>query len=135
MLDIFLRKAMQERGLSSRNVADALGMSHSTILRALKGEVIDLDTVLKLAHFFNVRPSDLLNSMSTDATFPDQLAALLSHSPELEQELTDAVERVRAGSLDPNVIKEIVSYARYRLNQAGAPNVATKPPRSRKQVA
>ena len=135
MLEIFLKKAMQDRGLSSRSLADALGMSHSTILRALKGESIDLDTVLKLANYFNVRPSDLLNSMSADATFPDQLAALLSHSPELEQELADAVERVRAGNLDPNVIKEIVSYARYRLNQAGVANVATNTPKSRKQEA
>ncbi len=133
MLDIFLKQAMREKGLSLRQLAEALGMSHTTIMRAANGEAVDLDTVLKLANFFNVRPSDLLNSMSTDATLPDQLAALLSHSPELEQELADAVERVRAGNLDPNVIKEIVSFAHYKLNQAGAVNVATKPPKSRKQ--
>jgi transcriptional regulator with XRE-family HTH domain len=120
MLDIILRNAMQERGLSSRKVAEAIGGSHTTILRALRGEAIDLETIVKIANFLNIRPSELLNSMPTDATLPDQLAALLSHSPELEETLRDAVERVKAGELKPGTIADIVSYARYRINQPGA---------------
>jgi transcriptional regulator with XRE-family HTH domain len=125
MLQIVLRKAMQERQLSSHQVAEAIGVSHTTILRALKAEPVDINTIIKIADFLNIRPSELLNSMATDATLPDQLAALLSHSRELEDELRDAVERTRAGELDPAVIRDIVSYALYKLNQAGANN-ATK---------
>ena len=120
MLDIILRNAMQERGLSSHKVADAIGCSHTTILRSLRGEAIDLETIVKIANFLNIRPSELLNSMPTDATLPDQIAALLSHSPELEETLRDAVERVKAGELKPSTIADIVSYARYRINQPGA---------------
>jgi transcriptional regulator with XRE-family HTH domain len=133
MLDIILKQFMKDRGLSSHKVADAIGVSHTTVLRALRGEAVDVDTIIKLANYMDIRPSELLNSMSTDATLPDQLAALLSHSPELEEELKDAVERTRAGALDPAVVRDIVSYALYKLNQAGAANVATKSPRSRKQ--
>ena len=119
MLQIVLRKAMDERGLSSHKAAEAIGVSHTTILRALRGEAVDVDTIIKIANFLGIRPSELLNSMSTDATLPDQLAALLGHSPQLEEELKDAVERVQAGALDPAVVKDIVSYALYKLNQAG----------------
>jgi transcriptional regulator with XRE-family HTH domain len=120
MLDIVLRNAMQERGLSSHKVAEAIGVSHTTILRALKGDTVDIETIIKIANFLNVRPSEMLNSMPTDATLPDQLAALLSHSPELEETLRDAVQRVKAGELKPGTIADIVSYARYRINQPGA---------------
>jgi DNA-binding Xre family transcriptional regulator len=134
MLEIILQKFMRDRGLSSHKVADAIGVSHTTVLRALRGEAVDLDTIIKLANFMDVRPSDLLNSMSTtDATLPDRLAALLSHSPELEAELKDAVERTQAGELDPAVIRDIISYAVYKLNQAGAANAATTNPKSRTQ--
>lgn len=127
MLDVILRQAMQNQGLSSHKAAEAIGVSHTTILRAMRGEAVDVDTLIKIANFLNIRPSELLNSMSTDATLPDQLAALLSHSPELEEELKDATERVRAGQLDPAVIRDILSYAMFKLNQAGAKDATTKP--------
>ena len=126
MLDIMLKRTMRDQGLSSHKVAEEIGVSHTTILRALRGDTVDVNTIIKIASFLNVRPSELLNSMSTDATLADQLAVLLSHSRELEKELKDAVERTQAGELDPTVIRDIISYALYRLNQAEA-NHAVKP--------
>ena len=120
MLDIMLKQAMREQGLSSHKAAAAIGVSHATVLRALKGEAVDVETLIKIANFLHVRPSELLNSINTDATLPDQLAALLSHSPELETTLKDAMERVRAGELKPATIADILSYALYKLNQPGA---------------
>jgi transcriptional regulator with XRE-family HTH domain len=120
MLDIMLKQAMRERGLSSHKAAAEIGVAHATVLRVLKGEAVDINTLIKFANFLKVRPSELLNSMNTDATLPDQLAALLSHSPELEATLKDAMERVRAGELKPATIADIVSYALYKLNQPGA---------------
>ena len=125
MLQIILEKAMQEQGLSSHKAAERIGVSHTTILRALRGEAVDVDTIIKIANFLNVRPSELLNSMSETASLPDQLAVLLSHSRELEEELRDAVERINAGQLDVSVLRDIVSYAQFRL-QTGANNVATR---------
>jgi transcriptional regulator with XRE-family HTH domain len=124
MLKIMLERAMRDQGLSSHKVAEAIGVSHTTILRALRSDTVDLNTIFKIANFLNVRPSELLDSMATDTTLPDQLAVLLSHSRELENELKDAVERTQAGELDPAVIRDIVSYALYKLNQAGANNAA-----------
>jgi transcriptional regulator with XRE-family HTH domain len=117
MLDILLQQAMRDKGLSSRKMAEAIGSSHTTILRALRGEAVDVETIIKIANYLGVRPSELLDSMATDTTLPDQLAVLLAHSEELEQQLADAMERVQAGELKPEVVRDIVSYALYKLNQ------------------
>lgn len=122
MLQTVLQKAMNDRGLSSHTAAEEIGCSHTTILRALRGERVDVDTIIKIANWLKIRPSELLNSMA-DTSLADQIAVLLSHSRELEAELKDAVERVEAGVLDPAVLRDIVSYALYKLNTAGADNV------------
>jgi transcriptional regulator with XRE-family HTH domain len=116
MLQTLLQNQMRARNLSSHGVAEEIGCSHTTVLRALKGERIDIDTLIKIANWLHVRPSELLNSMDeTDTSLSDAIAVLLSHSPELEAELKDAAERVRAGVLDPAVLNDIVSYALYKL--------------------
>ena len=109
---------MQQKNLSSHAAAEQIGVSHSTILRAMKGERVDVDTIIKIANWLNVRPSELLNSMS-DTSLADEIAVLLSHSPELEVELKDAVARVKAGQLDPAVLRDVLSYARYKFTTPG----------------
>jgi transcriptional regulator with XRE-family HTH domain len=132
MLQTILQQEMKRRNVSSHGVAEAIGTSHTTVLRAMRGERVDVDTIIKLANWMNIRPSELLNSMS-DTSTADQLAVLLSYSPELEAELKDATERVKAGVLDPAVVRDIVSYALYKLNTSGDHNVtaASKGARTR----
>ena len=60
-----------------------------------------MSTIVEYANFLNVRPSELLNSIATDATLSDQIAALLSNSRELEDELRGAVDTSKAGTLIP----------------------------------
>ena len=114
MLQTLLQNQMTARNLSSHGAAEEIGCSHTTILRAMRGERIDIDTLIKIANWLHVRPSELLNSMG-DTSLADDIAVLLSHSPELEAELKDAAERVRAGVLDKAVLTDIVSYALYKL--------------------
>ena len=116
MLQIVLKNAMDQQKLSSHKAAEAIGVSHTTILRALRGETVDVETIIKIANFLKIRPSELLDSMSSEAPLEQQLAALLSRSPELEAQLKDAVARVQAGALDPSTVKDIVSYALFKLN-------------------
>jgi transcriptional regulator with XRE-family HTH domain len=130
MLDILLQNAMRDQGLSSHKAAEQIGVSHTTILRALRGEAVDVATIIKIANFLKVRPSELLNSMSTEVSVPDQLAVLLSHSRELEDQLKDAAVRIREGQLDPDVLRDIVSYALYKLKAAGETNVSNQPERT-----
>ena len=68
MLEIMLQRAMRNRGPSSHKVASEIGVSHTTILRALRGDTIYVNTIIKIANLLKVRPSELLNSMSTFRT-------------------------------------------------------------------
>ena len=128
MLSTLLQQEMDARGLSSHSAAAQIGTSHTTILRALKGERIDVDTLIKIANWLHVRPSELINSMvdGEELSTSTQLAAILSRSPELEAELKDALERVKAGVLEPSVIRDIISFAAYKISTSGEYNVAAR---------
>ena len=115
MLQTMLQQAMTAKNLSSHAAAEQIGVSHSTILRALKGDKVDVDTIIKIANWLNVRPSELLNSMS-DTSLADEVAVLLSHSPELEEEMKEAVARVKAGQLDAAILRDVLAYARYKFS-------------------
>ena len=48
MLSIVLKNAMDQQRLSSHKAAEAIGVSHTTILRALRGEAVDVETIIKI---------------------------------------------------------------------------------------
>jgi transcriptional regulator with XRE-family HTH domain len=119
MLKQILEKELKERKLSSRGAADAIGVSHTTILRALRGDVVDLETVLLISDWLHVRPSTLLNSMNSTATLSDQIAAIVERNPRLNQVFSDATIAVKAGEADPAIIEDIIAYALFKLNLQG----------------
>ena len=119
MLKQILEKEMKERNLSSRGAADAIGVSHTTILRALRGDVVDLDTVLKVSDWLHIRPATLINSMNNEAPLSDRIAAIVERNPRLSQVLTDATQAIEDGRADPAIMEDIVAYALYKLNLQG----------------
>ena len=119
MLKQILEKELKERGLSSRSAADVIGVSHTTILRALRGDVVDLETVLSISDWLGMRPATLLNSMNSNATLSDQIAAIVERNPRLNQVFSEATLAVKSGEADPSIIDDIVSYALFKLNLIG----------------
>lgn len=116
MLQTVLRNKLQSEGLSSHTAAERIGVSHTTILRALHGDKIDLETLVKVADFLGVRPSELVDSLPNDPeSLSNQIAILLSQSPELEALLREAVRRVQDGGISPDAIREVVSFATYKF--------------------
>lgn len=51
MLAVVIKKRCADLELSSRQAAEAAGVSHTTILRALRGKSIDLDTLIKISEW------------------------------------------------------------------------------------
>ena len=135
MLKQILEKELKERGLSSRGAADAIGVSHTTILRALRGDVVDLETVLLISDWLHVRPSTLLNSMNTQAGLSDQIAAIVERNPRLKQIFSDATIAVKAGKADPAIIEDIVAYALFKLNLQGEEYAASAPRSAKRKGA
>lgn len=117
MLKELLHKKMRENKLSTREVANMAGTSHTTIVRILQGKEVDLDTLLKLGNWLNVKPSALLNSMarSTDG-YSEKIAVLLKNNPLLAKEFKKAIEAIEEGRVAPSIIEDITSYAAYKIN-------------------
>jgi transcriptional regulator with XRE-family HTH domain len=100
-------------------MAEAIGTSHTTILRALRGELIDLDTIIKIADFLDVRASTLLDGFGKKDTLVVRVATVVEHVPGLAKILEEASAAVDAGAADDGLIEDIVSYAAYKLNASG----------------
>jgi transcriptional regulator with XRE-family HTH domain len=117
MLKAKLAQEMKHKGLSTRQVASEIGTSHTTILRALRGEIVDVVTILKMSDWLGIEPSTLINSMaSTKAALPEQIAVMLGKYPRLENEFTKAIKAVLEEKVEPEIIEDIVAYAAYKIN-------------------
>lgn len=119
MLQNVLKGAMDERNLSARDVGGILGVSHTTILRALRGEQIDLATLIKIADWLNIRPSALLDTLGDEAPIDAKVDTLVQAYPELQNVLEKAADAIKNGQADPRIIHDIVAYAEYRIQSSG----------------
>lgn len=115
MLQQLLKGAMEDQHLSTRELGDKLGISHTTVLRALHGDAVDLQTLIKIADWLNIRPSALLDTLGDNFTLDDKIEMLVQRYPALKDVLEKAVEAVENGLADPALIRDIVSYAEYRI--------------------
>jgi transcriptional regulator with XRE-family HTH domain len=119
MLKEILEKEQRLKGVSIRDLAKQANVSHTTIYRALRGETIDLDTVLDLAKWLGVRPSTLVNSLDrSDDSVPAKVALVIEHNPELKVAFEQAVKNVELDSVDPVIIEDIAAYAAYKIGLA-----------------
>lgn len=116
MLKAKLAQEMKNKGLSTRQVAKDIGTSHTTILRALRGEAVDVGTIVKMSEWLGVKPSTLINSMASISALPDQIAVMLGKHPRLENEFEQAIKKILDGTVDPSIIEDIAAYASYKIN-------------------
>lgn len=108
---------MKKKGLSPRQVAKEIGTSHTTILRALRGEIVDVATILKLSEWLGVKPATLISSLAiTRSALPDQIAVMLGKHPRLEHEFGQAIRAILEERVDPAIIEDIAAYAAYKIN-------------------
>lgn len=61
MLDFVLQRAMQERNLSAREAARQAGVAHTTIIRILQHENVDLGTLKKICAWLEIDPMYAVN--------------------------------------------------------------------------
>jgi transcriptional regulator with XRE-family HTH domain len=128
MLQSLLNDKMKKRNMSARQVAEEINnqigeMSHTTILRAQKGEYVDIETLIKLSEWLGVIPSTLLNSMaSTSRGLADKIAAVLERAPSLTREFGRAADLIIKEKISPDILEDIAAYAAYRINLAVSPH-------------
>ena len=115
MLSEFLKKEMQARDLSVRQAAKEIGVSHSTIFRVLRGDPFDVQTLVQISNWLNVRPSTLLDNIGKSNTI-NQIALLVESNPGITGILDEALEAVSKQQADPAIVQDIIAYAMYKLS-------------------
>ena len=118
MLKEALIAAMNERGLSTRQAAKEIGVSHTTIFRVMKGGPFDVPTLVAIANWLKVRPSTLLDNLGKSDTI-DQVSLLIETNPEILPVLKEATQAIEKGQASPEIIKDIIAYALYKLSLRG----------------
>ena len=104
------------KGISLRQAAREVGISHTAITRAAEGVQIDLETVVRICNWLGVSPNDVLGTMGVnDQVMISQVVALIQSEPKLAQLFTDAFKDVEADKLSLDDLRDILNYATYRL--------------------
>ena len=116
MIGTLLKEALTKKGLSTRQASEMTGIGHSTIARIIRGEWIDLETLVKLCDWLEISPATALNTLGNGKdVVVSSIATLIEAEPKLGQTFADAIRDVENGTLQPDDLRDIVAYATYKL--------------------
>ncbi len=118
-ISTLLKNKMQTEGLSEREVARRTGLSNTTINSALKGQILNNNSLLCISEFLHVPPSSLLDSYLSDLDNGQAIVAsfvqYICHHPQLAEIVNDLAQQVREGKDIFPILVEALHYAAYRL--------------------
>jgi transcriptional regulator with XRE-family HTH domain len=127
-----LAKALRERldfaGLSVREAAEIIGVSHATVARAANGETVEVDTLIKIAEFLKTPVESLLIEEEKHPDHLKTLLVLMSTEPELVDVLSKITKMVKDEIIDAKILSEISAFATFRLDEHQKREKAKKPP-------
>ena len=119
MLPKLLTERQRKDGLSNRAVSREIGVSHSTISRALNGDQLDMATLEKFADFLGIPVSSLLDMEGGgEHGLAAKIDAMVSQEPELAKVFEDAIDLILDDKMDPKIFEDLVAYASFRMSQA-----------------
>jgi transcriptional regulator with XRE-family HTH domain len=132
MLAKLMMDKMNEQGLTMSAVAGEIGISRSSLYRFVDGAKMDMDTLDAIARWVNVPLMMVLKERmgSDEESFMSGVAMLSAMDPEFKSLLQEMFLRVSNNEMDPNVLSDVVAYARFKLSQLksrGNTNEAVQP--------
>jgi transcriptional regulator with XRE-family HTH domain len=112
-----LKEEISERGISVRQAAREIDLSHTTLNRILAGESYDMSTAEKIAGWLNVPTSSLVDGTIREGEedFRTVIAGLFEVAPELENVFREGYRRVQRGEMEPRELRELAYFAAYRM--------------------
>ena len=127
LVSVLITDKMQREGLSQRKAAAEIGITHTTLRRVINGEPYDIPTAKKLSKWLGVNTSTLLDvepEFDDEQELAQAIAAILMTEPTLKNVFREAMKRVQTGEMEPQTLREIASYAAFKLD-FGESNVVT----------
>jgi len=117
MLQTILKTEIQTRGVSVREAARQIRVAHTTLLRVLQGDQIDLETLTKICNWLGVSPAIVLNfEYSNAGSLADELKVFLANNPELEAALSQAIRMVENLHIKRSILDDLLAYITFRIS-------------------
>ena len=112
-----LREEMTLKHLSTRDVAREAGVAHTTVGRILQGRSVSVGTLENVARYLKTDPAGFLAAGEYDGEdLLNVIVALVQKEPALERVFKKAAAKVVNGEIGPEVLREIVRYAAWRMD-------------------
>ena len=115
-LSVLLLEKAREDGLSIREISRQSGVAHTTIARAIEGQQVRVETLMRLAKWLKADPSSLLPVQSDPSDLAQAISGIVSEVPELGALLQTALDKMRRGEIRPETLREIIRYTAWRLS-------------------
>jgi transcriptional regulator with XRE-family HTH domain len=111
-----VRRKMEQENLSLRSAGEKAGVAHTTIDRILKDRSVDFETMEKVCLWLGVPVTSILDIRQDNQEIMDQVASVLSLSPQLAGVFSELADKVISGEIDANILAEVAAFTSYRLN-------------------
>jgi transcriptional regulator with XRE-family HTH domain len=120
MLAQVLQAELNKRGWSTRDLGKLLGVSHTTIIRILKGGTIEIDTMKKVCDWLHISVGDAVSAAAGEGktALASKVAILIEREPKLARVFEDAIGDFEGGKLSLEELDDIIAYASYRLGRS-----------------
>jgi len=118
MLPRVVQDEMDRRRLGLRPAAKEMGIAHTTLLRVLNSEPVDLDTLLKVSEWAGMSLSNMLGIEETDdeKAILATMTAVVDADPELRGIFLEAHKALLNGEIKIEDLRDIANYAAYKLS-------------------
>ena len=111
-----LKQRMEMEDLSLSAAAKQIGVSHSTIDRIIRGETVEIDTLIKISEYLNTPVEEFLGDAKVTSERMERIANLFSMEPELADVMDKISKGIKTGEIDKKIITEIAAFIAFRLN-------------------
>ncbi len=117
MLDFILRQAMEQKEVSAREVARQTGVAHTTVIRILHRENVDLDTIKKICAWLKIDPMYVVNLESglPDKEWLWKLGMLIESNGVIHIAMKRVFRDLDLREITPRIINDIGAYIVFAI--------------------
>ena len=126
MISRLLDEEIKRRGISQRQAAQEIGVSHTTVAGVRAGKEIIVSTAYLICKWLNVPLTAAVDDISDEDRIVIQITNTLKAAPELEQIFFNSAKAVEEGDLTREDFQEIMEYISFKLQQRKARKLAKK---------
>ncbi len=117
MFNKILTKEIQRRGISYREAAKEIGVSHTTLYQIQQGRSMDVETAIAICKWANVPIETLVKVEGGRERTLAALDVLLRAQPDLEKAFLEAAEAVENDELSLDDFNEVITFAAYMIQR------------------